>query len=64
MDNILKNVARKGRMLYEEGEFLIREELRGPLTYFSILRSLSPGNTKLTQIADNIGMAPTALPIS
>ena len=62
VDNILENVARKGRMLYEEGEFLIREELREPLTYFSILRSLSAGNTRQTQIADNIGMAPTALP--
>ena len=62
MDNILENIARKGRMLYEEGEFLIREELREPLTYFSILRALSAGNTKQTQIADNIGMATTALP--
>jgi AAA+ ATPase superfamily predicted ATPase len=64
IDNILENVARKGRMLYEEGEFLIREELREPLTYFSILSALSAGNTKQTQIADNIGMASTALPIS
>src|SRR5665648_278234 len=55
IDNILENVARKGRMLYEEGEFLIREELREPLTYFSILSALSAGNTKQTQIADNIG---------
>jgi len=62
IDNILENVARKGRMLYEEGEFLIREELREPLTYFSILSALSAGNTKQTQIADNIGMATTALP--
>ena len=62
IDNILENVARKGRMLYEEGEFLIREELREPLTYFSILSALSAGNTKQTQIADNIGMASTALP--
>lgn len=62
IDNILENVARKGRMLYEEGEFLIREELREPLTYFSILSALSAGNTKQTQIADNIGMSSTALP--
>ncbi|HJH30529.1 MAG TPA: ATP-binding protein [Methanosarcinaceae archaeon] len=62
IDNILENVARKGRMLYEEGEFLIREELREPLTYFSILSALSAGNTKQTQIADSIGMASTALP--
>lgn len=62
VDNILENVAKKGRMLYEEGEFLIREELREPLTYFSILRALSAGNTKQTQLANNIGMASTALP--
>lgn len=62
VDNILENVARKGRMLYEEGEFLVREELREPLTYFSILSAISAGNTKQTRIADNIGMASTALP--
>ncbi|KAF5412730.1 MAG: hypothetical protein C5S43_01390 [Candidatus Methanocomedens sp.] len=62
VDNIFENVAKKGRMLYEEGEFLIREELREPLTYFSILRALSAGSTKQAQIADKIGMASTALP--
>ena len=62
VDNILESVARKGRLLYEEGEFLIREELREPLTYFSILKALSSGNTKQAQIANYIGMASTALP--
>jgi AAA+ ATPase superfamily predicted ATPase len=35
-ENILDRIARKGKMLYEEGELLLKEELRDPSTYFSI----------------------------
>ncbi len=49
-------------MLYEEGEILLKEELREPSTYFSILEAISSGNTKQAQIANRIGMPSTALP--
>ncbi|HHI30584.1 MAG TPA: ATP-binding protein [Candidatus Methanoperedenaceae archaeon] len=62
IDNILENVARKGRLLYDEGEILIREELRDPSTYFSILEAISSGNAKQVRIANRIGVPSTALP--
>jgi len=62
IDNIRENVARKGRLLYEEGEILLREELRDPSTYFSILEAISSGNARQVKIANHIGVPPTALP--
>ncbi len=59
--NILANIARKGKILYEEGEVLVREELSDPKTYFSILDALAQGKTKQSDIADAIGMASTSL---
>jgi len=61
-ENILERIARKGRLLYEEGELLIKEELRDPSTYFSILEAVSSGNTKQAEIANRVGMRSTALP--
>ncbi len=62
LENILERIARKGKLLYEEGEILLKEELRDPSTYFSILEAISSGNTKQAQIANRIGMPSTALP--
>jgi len=61
-ENIIERIAKKGKMLYEEGELLLKEELRDPSTYFSILEAVSSGNTKQTEIAKRIGMLSTALP--
>lgn len=61
-ENILERIARKGKLLYEEEEILLKEELREPSTYFSILEAISSGNTKQAQIANRIGMPSTALP--
>jgi AAA+ ATPase superfamily predicted ATPase len=62
IDNIMENVARRGRLLYDEGEILIREELRDPSTYFSILEAISSGNARQVKIANHIGVPSTALP--
>jgi AAA+ ATPase superfamily predicted ATPase len=62
IENVLERIARKGKMLYEEGEILLKEELRDPSTYFSMLEAMSAGNTKQMEIANRIGMASTALP--
>lgn len=62
IENILEKIAKKGKLLYEEGELLLKEELRDPSTYFSILEAMSAGNTKQTEIANRVGMLPTALP--
>lgn len=61
-ENIIERIARKGKMLYEEGEFLLKEELRDPSTYFSILEAMSSGNTKQVEIANRLGMPSTTLP--
>lgn len=62
VENILLKIAKKGKLLYEEGEILLKEELRDPSTYFSILEAMSSGNTKQTEIANRAGMPSTALP--
>jgi AAA+ ATPase superfamily predicted ATPase len=61
-ENILERIAKKGRLLYEEGEILLKEELRDPSTYFSILEAMSAGNRKQVDISNHIGMPSTALP--
>ncbi|MFH1432558.1 MAG: ATP-binding protein [archaeon] len=62
ISNILEKIAKKGKLLYEEGEILLKEELRDPSTYFSILEAMSSGNTKQAQIANHVSMPQTALP--
>jgi len=61
-ENIIERIAKKGRLLYEEGEILLKEELRDPSTYFSILEAMSAGNTKQVEIANRVGIPSTALP--
>ena len=55
-ENILERILEKGEILNEEGEFLLREELREPKTYFSILRAISFGNTTFSDIMNYTGL--------
>jgi hypothetical protein len=41
-------------VLYQDAELLVREELREPRLYYSILRAISGGATRLSQIADRV----------
>jgi len=43
-------------ILYQEPEFLVRDELREPGAYFSILRSIADGNTRPNKIAQDSGI--------
>jgi AAA+ ATPase superfamily predicted ATPase len=52
--NVQQNVLRRGAVLYQDAELLVREELREPRVYFSILRAISGGATRLSQIADRV----------
>ncbi|MEM2875174.1 MAG: ATP-binding protein, partial [Candidatus Hadarchaeales archaeon] len=61
LENVMERIARKGNVLYEEGEFLIREELGEPATYFSIMNAIASGKTKQTEIANAVGMNSTAI---
>lgn len=49
--NIESNVLSKGAFLYEEPEFLLRQELRDPTTYMAILEAIANGATRVTEIA-------------
>ena len=49
-ENIIKNVLTKGCILYSEIEFLIRQELREPALYNTIIEAIALGNTQLNDI--------------
>src|SRR6266567_1482035 len=52
--NIPHNVLRRGAVLYQEAELLVREELREPRVYYSILRALSDGLTRVSDITARV----------
>lgn len=60
-DNIEQHILSKGSFLYEEPEFLLRQELREPSTYMSILESMASGSTTVTEIANDIGKQASSL---
>ena len=48
--NIVDNILRKGSVLYNEVEFLMKQELRETAIYYSIVEAVALGNTKLNHI--------------
>lgn len=52
---VKKEILQKGQPLYEEVEFLLREELKEPRNYFVILEALSLGKRKLSEIINETG---------
>ena len=52
--NVEQHVLSKGAFLYEEPEFLLRQELREPATYMAILEAIANGATRVTEIAGEI----------
>ncbi len=60
-ENVRDEIAsRKGR-LFEEVEFLLKEEFREPETYKRIVEAIALGNTKLVQIANYSHIPPNQL---
>jgi AAA+ ATPase superfamily predicted ATPase len=49
-ENIIRNILTKGCALYSEVEFLIRQELREPMMYNTLLEAIALGNTQLNEI--------------
>lgn len=49
-DNIKKNLLSKGCILYNEVEFLMKQELRETSTYYTLIEAIAMGNTKLNDI--------------
>jgi len=54
--NLRDSVLRKGQMLYNEVEFLLREELREPRYYFALLQAIAQGKRKLSEIVNATGI--------
>lgn len=52
-ENISEKIFKKGSVLYEEVDFLLREELRDYSTYLSILEAIALGNTRVVEIANH-----------
>lgn len=61
-ENINATFFRKGNVLYEEGEFLLMEELRQTETYLNIILAVSQGSTKLSEIASKSKIDVTNIP--
>ncbi|MBR2694567.1 MAG: ATP-binding protein [Thermoguttaceae bacterium] len=48
--NVCDHILRRGAVLYNEIEFLVRQELREPALYNSVIEAVALGNTRLNEI--------------
>ncbi len=60
-DNIKHNILVPEAYLYREVDFLLKEELREPRIYFSILKAIAYGNRKTSEIINTTGIAKNVL---
>ncbi len=56
LENAKKEILSKKGRLYEEVDFLLREEMREPDIYKSILSAIARGNAKVAEIASKTGI--------
>ncbi|QOY53241.1 ATP-binding protein [Candidatus Sulfurimonas baltica] len=61
MQNIEQKILNKNSYLYSEGNFLLKDEISDARSYFSILESISKGNTKIGHIGASLGLASSYL---
>lgn len=54
-------ILSKNGFLYEEPNFLLKDEVQSAVNYFSIIRAIADGNHKLGKMANALGMDSTAL---
>ncbi len=54
--NLRNSLLKKGEVLYDEAEFLLREELREPRYYFALLQAIAQGKRKLSEIVNATGI--------
>lgn len=60
-ENVKREIASKSGRLYEEPDFLLKEELREPDVYKKVIEAISLGNTKLVEIANYSKLLPNQL---
>jgi AAA+ ATPase superfamily predicted ATPase len=56
MQNIEEKILSKNSYLYNEGNFLLKDEVGNTSSYFSILQAISNGNHKIGKIASVLGV--------
>ena len=60
--NVTNRLLRKGAVLYEEAELMIKEELGADAaTYLSIIAAVAAGATRQSEIADRVGIEARAV---
>jgi AAA+ ATPase superfamily predicted ATPase len=55
--SIEKNVLNSDSFLYEEPNFLLKNEVEKPITYLSILKAIAAGNHKMGNISSNLSIS-------
>lgn len=55
-ENIKRNIFARTSFLHNEIEFILREELREPRTYLSIMKAIAWSKTKFSEICDETGL--------
>ena len=55
-ENLKVNILDKNSLLYNEGYFLLKQEINEVTTYSSILEVISKGDTKIGNIASSLGV--------
>ncbi len=61
MENIKRKILNKNAYLYSEGNFLLKDEISDARSYFSILESISKGNSKIGHIGASLSLASSYL---
>ncbi len=56
LKNIRDNILKKDSFLYDEVEFVLKEELREPRIYFTILKEMALGRTTVNEISQVVGL--------
>ena len=60
-ENARVAIATRGSLLYQETDIILKEELREPKTYFSILKEISNGKNTLNELSNALGVERTTL---
>ena len=61
-ENVMKNILMNGSVLFNETEFLLKQELREVQQYNAIIESIALGDTKINEIYQKTGIEKTKLP--
>lgn len=56
LENVSEKILKEDSFIYRDVEFVIREELREPRYYFSILLSVAKGKTTIGEIMNDTGL--------